>query len=50
MTEHDVQVELLLTTTRDDLEAALARSGIAEGALIGEALIMRVTIDEEPSL
>jgi len=46
--EWDVSLGLLVATgdTREDVEAALERSGIALGNLIGEALIMDIDIWE----
>jgi hypothetical protein len=44
MLEHEIEVALLVTTTREDIDAALARSGITSGALIGEALILSVDV------
>lgn len=42
--DHEVEVFLNVTTTHDDVAAALKRSGIVEGELIGEALILNVTV------
>lgn len=42
--DHEVLVALNVTTTDDDVRAALARSGITPGALIGEALIESIEI------
>jgi hypothetical protein len=42
--EHEVEVYLVLSTSRDDIYDALSRSGIAEGNLIGEALIQQVQV------
>lgn len=42
--EHEVEVVLTITTTREDITDALTRSGIQEGDLIGEALIGSVTV------
>jgi hypothetical protein len=44
--DHEVEVVLCVTTTRDDVRAALDRSGIAPGLLIGEALIEAVEVTE----
>jgi hypothetical protein len=41
--DHEVFVTLLLTTERDDVEAALRRSGLIEGDLLGETIIETVT-------
>jgi hypothetical protein len=41
--DHEVFVTLLLATSRDDVEAALRRSGLIEGELLGEAIIESVT-------
>jgi hypothetical protein len=42
--DHEVEVFLNVTTTHDDIEAALARSGLVEGELLGEALILNVQV------
>ncbi len=42
--DHEVEITLNITTTNDDVKDALRRSGIVEGALIGEALVARVEI------
>lgn len=42
--EHEVEVVLAITTTVEDVQDALARSGLREGDLIGEALIGSVTV------
>jgi len=46
--DHSIAVLVSLHTTREDVQAALARSGLVEGALIGEALI--VEIEELPKV
>lgn len=42
--DHEIEVVLTLNTTRDDVREALRRSGIVEGALIGEALVEMVSV------
>lgn len=42
--DHEVEVVLCVTTTRGDVDAALERSGIVAGALIGEAMIESVAV------
>jgi hypothetical protein len=42
--EHLVELVVNVATTRDDIRAALDRSGIAPGLLIGEALIESVEV------
>jgi hypothetical protein len=42
--DHEIEVVLTVMTTHDDIEAALERSGVVEGALIGEALIQSVQV------
>ena len=42
--DFEVQVTLNVTTTDDDITAALRRSGIVPNALIGEALIEDVEV------
>lgn len=44
MVDHEVEVVLSLHTTQADVEAALLRSGIKAGELIGETLIDSVTV------
>ncbi len=41
---HEVEVVLLLQTTREDVGDALARSGIKLGALLGECLIENIVV------
>jgi hypothetical protein len=42
--EHEVEVYLTFTTTREDVYDALTRSGLVEGNLIGECLIDQVQV------
>lgn len=42
--DHEVEVVLTLHTAREDVSAALARSGIVSGNLIGECLIESVEV------
>lgn len=41
---HEVEVVLHVTTTHDDIQAALIRSGLVAGELIGEAGISSVEV------
>jgi len=42
--EQEVEVVLRIVTTREDALACLARSGIREGELVGEAMVMSVVV------
>lgn len=41
---HEVEIVLRVTTTHEDIQAALIRSGLVAGELIGEALIDSVEV------